>query len=730
MMVASPENQDPSITNVGGDDNSKNNTSIPTHVASSTATSADNLSTSSSSSRQQLGVLGIGLIMEEVGKGARLVFRYPASPPPYFFLQQSSTSSSSSHQSVHQAESRNKNGTDYYNMIQRRGMMKSSTTNTNTTNNNASGSQNKNKIGNPSSSDGNSSSSGSIDLFFDLPARVLSKLFRPKRPLCGQPLTLNVSGTTFCCRAELFDSQPSTIGGGEGSSSSNHPLVLFSVIVALAPLAKSTTSVTNKETQQHDHNTVRHDAAFNTITTIHRNLARLCRVLTREELRCRYVSRQCNMLLEIRKEYESKVSADYHASLLDGSDGSGKGGAANNKSNTSTQAGDSKNVDNALPGPPLSPKDPKRTSTTTTITKEKTRTKSVGDDDEANLPEMTRTQRREYVQTLIEILIAQSPPPVVNDDTDDDLDGDIELQGNLARELANVFHWISSPSTVNASLSRAHENVVYVNRHVAVPLDPVIMPQSALSSESTIQTQYSIQPSHTLLFPNVSATEVLDGLMEGQQTFGVNEITASPSITQSLCRILPYIQPRKSLNEISYDAGLPLPHALEAASWLIKFGICVTAMPVLRKNKYVCADGVVQRMAELALPFWQNFGVRSQDCKFHWGGKNGEETTTGAPHIFVVVSALTSKASSSASPTLGEAIESLCGAGDTNNNAVSPHIKRRNSYHYGENRSSGMSSSMHKSNPSLGVMDSATVVEEMAVWLIANRVIIYFAKYI
>ena len=31
---------------------------------------------------------------------------------------------------------------------------------------------------------------------------------------------------------------------------------------------------------------------------------------------------------------------------------------------------------------------------------------------------------------------------------------------------------------------------------------------------------------------------------------------------------------------------------------------------------------------------------------------------------------------------------------------------------------------MHRSNHSLGVMDSATVAEEMAVWLVANRVII------
>ena len=32
----------------------------------------------------EMDVLGIALVMEEVGKGARLVFRYPSSPPPYF----------------------------------------------------------------------------------------------------------------------------------------------------------------------------------------------------------------------------------------------------------------------------------------------------------------------------------------------------------------------------------------------------------------------------------------------------------------------------------------------------------------------------------------------------------------------------------------------------------------------------------------------------------------------
>jgi len=119
-----------------------------------------NSSSTELSSLRQLGVLGIGLIMEEVGKGARLVFRYPASPPPFFSISRG-------------GQPEMKNGTN---------KSTSSTT------------KNKKDIGEGDSTTG-SGSSDSIDLFFDLPARVISKLFRPKRPLCGQPLTL----VSFIC---------------------------------------------------------------------------------------------------------------------------------------------------------------------------------------------------------------------------------------------------------------------------------------------------------------------------------------------------------------------------------------------------------------------------------------------------------------------------------------------------------------------------------------------------
>ena len=48
------------------------------------------------------------------------------------------------------------------------------------------------------------STAAADDIFFRLTARQMAKLFRPKRTLCRQPLTLSVGGTVFCCRAILF----------------------------------------------------------------------------------------------------------------------------------------------------------------------------------------------------------------------------------------------------------------------------------------------------------------------------------------------------------------------------------------------------------------------------------------------------------------------------------------------------------------------------------------------
>jgi len=277
-----------------------------------------------------------------------------------------------------------------------------------------------------------------------------------------------------------------------------------------------------------------------------------------------------------------------------------------------------------------------------------------------------------------------------------------------------------------------------------------------------------IRPYHTLLFPNSSPSEVLKGLMDG-----VNDMTTSPSISHSLRRILPHMQPRKSLHEIAWDAGLSLPYVMDAANLLVQSGICVAVMPVLRKNRYACADGVVSKMSSLALPFWQSFGVRSKHCKFYWGGETagGSEDTdddttlrernfsVGAPHVFVIVSALTTsvedgsaimqnngnRVNVSSSPTLGQAIDSLSGVDEPTLNDASPHYQHSDNFQYGESRHvlrQSPNSAMGNMNPlhlnlpssrggisasaSSGVFDTTTdeIVYSMAVWLIANKIIV------
>ncbi|KAL7537645.1 hypothetical protein ACHAXR_007974, partial [Thalassiosira sp. AJA248-18] len=629
------------------------------------ASSSDQISTP-----RRLGVLGIAMIVEEVGKGARLVFRYPASPPPSFLDR--------SHHAT-EGESNGKGGSGHHPTARGGGIKspKNATKNKNNPSAAAAGSSSDNSNG--------VASGDNIDLFFDLPARVISKLFRPKRPLCGQPLTLNVSGTTFCCRAELFDSQPSTIGGGEGPT---HPLVLFSVIVALAPVASSPYATTEETMSLPSHPThypFDFNATFTTVRSVHRNLAKICRVLTREELRCRYVSRQCTMLLQIRKDYESRLSLD-SVSLSAGSDCSG---GNNGTMSTAIVGGDNtissskKDTANAQPPPPISPKSTPKVKDT----KKSKKTSAPDDDENVDRPEMNREERRQYVQTLIEIMLAASPPADNSSGaTDEQFDRKDQQHGNLARELAQIFHWISSPSTTQACLSRvtAQEGVVYINRHIAVPLEPVA-PMKAPQMQ-----QHCIRPYHTVLFPNSSPSEVLNGLMDG-----VNEMTTSPSISHSLRRILPHIQPRKSLIEISWDAGLSLPHVMSAAKWLVHSGTCVAAMPVLRKNRYACVEGAQARLASLALPFWQTFAMKSQQVKFYWGGgvactssdidddttRRRRRATTGVPHIFIIVSALTTRPESgsvqtmqnmSALPTLGECLDLLSGVDEPTVDDFSP----------------------------------------------------------
>ncbi|KAL9180892.1 hypothetical protein ACHAXT_009697 [Thalassiosira profunda] len=707
----------------------------------------------------RLGVLGIGLVTEELGKGARVAFRYPAAPPPEFLASKGGGHRGEAHAA---GNPRGKAG-------------RSST---------------KSGGDAAATTDGSESSfdapqNGSIDLFFDLPARVLSKLFRPKRPLCGQPLTLNVSGTTFCCRAELFDSQnqaPATVGGGDGGGSGN-PLVLFSVIVALAPVAPvaaggggeaiqqsppphrsarqsvealgnerhgsdhssshNTNNGNHSHHNHHQHNShapQRTDEAFATVKRVHANLARLCKVLMREEYRCHYVSRQCGRLLRVQREYESRAGPNNGGAATDGETGSGGGGGTK-----AAAAGEGKKGEtgSAPPGPPpLSPKvkTPVVSQAATKGKESKTSKPTAGASAEGkDRPALTRAQRREHVQNLIEVLLAASPPSN-NAATEDDSSSEGELYGNLARELAQAFHCMSSSSTTNGSRGlisgTAGEGIVYINRHVAVPLEPVDagVTHADFSHRTDDGSGRGVQPQSALLFPNSSPAEVLRGMAERG---GASETTAAaPSVAQSLQRLLPHILPRKTLYEVAWDAGLPLAHVLDAAAWLVRTETCVAAKPVLRKNRYVCTQGVVAKMAALALPFWQAFGARSRHCVFYWGGgsagpADGEEDSTGkrrtgtigAPHIFVVVSALTTRdngtAVSSAPPTLGEAIDYLCSPDDpASDDTLSPLYPRR--------PASTNNLSLDANLNARGVDSSSAeeIVYAMACWLVANGILV------
>jgi len=189
-------------------------------------------------------VLGIALVVEERGKGARLVFRYPAVPE-----------------------------------------------------------------------------CDADNLFFTLPPRTIAKIFRPKKPLSNQPMTISLGGTVFCCRAVLMSAE---------HLKDSSALVLFSVIVSLIPsvhtsaipisgwyerditdLAGAGSPQARMQRKGEDAETrskrvhLKPSTSFLALRKIHVSLARLCRVLEREEQRCRYVSLQSVQLQKIAEDFKA-----------------------------------------------------------------------------------------------------------------------------------------------------------------------------------------------------------------------------------------------------------------------------------------------------------------------------------------------------------------------------------------------------------------------------------------
>ncbi|CAJ1935723.1 unnamed protein product [Cylindrotheca closterium] len=458
------------------------------------------------------------------------------------------------------------------------------------------------------------------DLFFSLTSSQMAKLFRAKKSLCGQPVTLTVNGTVFCWRAVLMDADDEEDDEESSTTESTNELILFSVIVALL-LPVSHTSVpftwhegtfedhldlhqflkeaTASETKRGSSGDIREEvrstsSASLSIRRVHISLARLCRVLEREEKRCHYVSEQANVFLKIRSEQQKKwelqkVVANSSISTQQGSNNPASASSSVISSST-TQTGR-----------------PRRSR--------HSRQQSIGDEillHSKSTPTMKEEQGNE--QDILELMLAafQHGTDYLVDDSSR------QHNGNLVRELVQVFHSLSRndyeyPPTAAALLCE-RDGVVHINSHIAVPIE----------AASIRTSQSSLRPYFTLLFPHASPSELL-------RTFQ----SSGSAAPQRLQQLLKTVNPQKSLSEIAVDANLPLYTTMEIASYLVAHGACVPSPIVSRKSRLNCLH--VEKIPQLALEFSQTFSN---------------------VNFFRLLGFLTS------SQTLGEAMEQMTDLGD------------------------------------------------------------------
>lgn len=259
-------------------------------------------------------VLGIALVVEEIGKEAKFVFRYPS---PAISSQESGDE--------------NPPVNDKNNTTIPAGMNSGTGTNTAI------------------------SSKHDQDIFFKFPSRVMAKLFRSKTP--GEPITLKIGGVIFCFQSLLLnpanvasqnfsDGRSTTAANTTTTTSANSISVILAIFPEENPLeipraprpvssqqrigidsssqlsmeamatSDSDTShhlqLTPKKSPNHrqssDQGNQKKDAsdrmrndqtqmsiAFLAVRRAHVSLGRLCKVLQREERRCLYVSRNIKM---------------------------------------------------------------------------------------------------------------------------------------------------------------------------------------------------------------------------------------------------------------------------------------------------------------------------------------------------------------------------------------------------------------------------------------------------
>lgn len=400
------------------------------------------------------------------------------------------------------------------------------------------------------------------------------------------------------------------------SSNSDH-LVLFSVIVALAPRVDissipisgwfegseddrwdlnqslhrfhSSASLSSGDgfgSHVSVHDSSRASASFLAIRRVQVSLARLCRVLEREEKRCRYISIQSNQFFRIRSELQKKW--EEKAASNSQSTNSSKPSTTGNspKSDLPKKGQGTKKTNQHRRGSSFS-----QTLLTSSVSLtgghdgSKDRLSQHGKNHSfSNLEHLQDTE-----QEILEHLLAVGP----TGDVDTVKPGpERRHHGNLGRELVQVFHALSRNDhnfPPSATVLTGREGIVYVNRHLAVALEPASLPKSL--SPSNMGSPI-VRPYHTLLFPHASPSQLLQALQ-------------SSGFTAPLQQLLLMVRPSKPLADIAVDANLPLATVMELAMYLVSHGACVASPILTRASRLACNR--VDKIQELALDFSQTF---------------------------------------------------------------------------------------------------------------------------
>lgn len=420
------------------------------------------------------------------------------------------------------------------------------------------------------------------DIFFRLGQRQLSKLFRPKPSLCEHPMTLAVGSTIFCCRAILLEDTATTT-----TSTEDHPnntfeenIELFSVVVALAPQERGPvvpitgwfeeqTSTEKKDDDDEDEKTNEENdgngktsPSFKTVRRVHLSLARLCRVLEREEKRCSYVSKQSGRYLALRKQMRAEASS----------------AAPSPTSVSSTNK----------------PPHIRRTSTFSSIfEKDSVTTHQIslpqGSQPSSSQQEQAKNiakakKNDEMEQEILEIFMT-------SETSGDGSSSDPMHRGNLARELVQFHHALArndynfppSPSL----LLTGRDGIVHINGHIAVAVEAV--------SPRIIQEQ-EVRPYETLLFPHASPKELLKSLAG----YG-------SSASRRLQQVLLTVNPQKSLIDIASDANLSLQSSMEIARYVVSKSAAIVSPVISRSCRFACDD--IHQLHDIALPFTHAFGA-------------------------------------------------------------------------------------------------------------------------